>query len=117
MVLLKQRPLVRPENAKRSRSCLSVRSDIVIEQARRSPARGSLVGGLARYHPPHATSRVLDIALTTRDQVYVGVANSLSGSIAAIHADVEPAYGSILLHYLDPNFIQYLIDRTSLRLE
>ena len=62
--------------------------------------RESLVDSLTGYHTPHATSRVLHVALTTRDQVYVGVADSLPGSIAAA------TYGSILLPYLDPNCIQ-----------
>ena len=52
--------------------------------------RESSVDSLTGYHTPHATSRVLHVALTTRDQVYVGVADSLPGSIAAVHADVEP---------------------------
>jgi hypothetical protein len=44
----------------------------------------------------------LHIASTTRDQVYVGVANSLSRNVAAVYADVEAAYRSVFLHYLDP---------------
>jgi hypothetical protein len=37
---------------------------------------------------------------------HVGVVNSLSGSITAVHTNVEAAYRSILLHYLDPKPIQ-----------
>jgi hypothetical protein len=51
--------------------------------------RKSLGDSLTGYHTPHATSRVLHIALTTRDQVYMGMADSLPGSIAAVHADVK----------------------------
>ena len=60
-------------------------------QTSRLPVRGS-VKGLTRYHAPHATSRVLHIALTTRDQVYVSVANSLSRGVTAIHTNVEADY-------------------------
>jgi hypothetical protein len=47
----------------------------------------SSVGSLTGYHPPHATSRVLHVAMTTRDQVDVGVANGLTSSITTVHAE------------------------------
>ena len=53
-----------------------------------------------------AASRVWHIALTTGDQVHMGVADSLPSSFAAIHADIEAAYRSILFQYIDPYFIQ-----------
>ena len=45
------------------------------------------------------------------------MANSLSSRSAAVYADVEAAYRSILLHYADPKPVQQLIDRTPLGLE
>ena len=75
------------------------------------------VGGLTWNYAPYAASRVLHVALTTRDQVYMGVTNSLSGSVAVVHTDVEAAYRSILFHNLDPKAAQQLIDCTPLRLE
>jgi hypothetical protein len=50
------------------------------------------LNGLARYHAPYAASRVLHIALTTRDQVHVSVANSLSCSVTAVNTNIEAAY-------------------------
>jgi shikimate kinase len=48
----------------------------------------------------------LHIALTTRDQVYVGVANGLSGSSAAVHAQVKADHRSVLIDYISPKFAQ-----------
>ena len=64
------------------------------------------VNGLTRYHPSHAASRVLHVALTTRDQVNMGVANSLSGSITTIHTNVEAAHRRVLLRDLVPKPVQ-----------
>ena len=72
------------------------RATLSPDPCERATAAFDLVGCLTRYHAPHATPRVLHIALTTRDQVHMGVANSLSGSIAAVHTNVEAAYRSIL---------------------
>lgn len=81
-------------------------------------ARGaSSVGSLTGYHPPHTTSRVLHVAMATRDQVDMGVANGLASTLAAVHADVEAAHRSILLHNLGPLPIQQLVYRASLRLK
>ena len=38
--------------------------------------------------------------------MHMGVVNRLPSSFAAVHADIEAAYQSILFHYLDPNLIQ-----------
>lgn len=73
------------------------------------------------YHAPHASSRVLNIALTAGDQVDIqvdmSVADRLSGGITIVHSNVEAANRRILLHDLGPKFVQQLIDRASLRLE
>jgi len=51
-----------------------------------------LVNGLARYHTPHAASWVLHIALTTRNEVYVSMANGLSSDVTVVHTNIEAAY-------------------------
>ena len=50
------------------------------------------VNGLTRYHAPHAASWVLHIALTTRNEVYVSVTNSLSSDVTVVHTNIEAAY-------------------------
>jgi hypothetical protein len=75
------------------------------------------VGGLSRNHTPHATTWVLHIALTARDQMDMGMANCLSGCVPIVYANVESAHRRVFLHYLSPQPDQQLIDRASLRLE
>ena len=65
-----------------------------------------LVAGLTRYHTSDPTSWVLNIALTTWNQVNMSVANSLSSAFTVIHAKVEATYRSVLLHDFDPKPIQ-----------
>jgi hypothetical protein len=77
----------------------------------------SLVGSLVGYHPPNATSRVLHIAATTWNQVDVGVANGLASRFAIVHANIETAHHSVLLHDFDLQPIKQLIYRASLGLE
>src|SRR5262249_14712803 len=50
------------------------------------------IKGLTRYHAPHAASWVLHIALTTRNEMYVSVANSLSSNFTAVYPNVEAAH-------------------------
>ena len=69
-------------------------------------AAGSSVGGLTWYHTPHPASRVLHIALTTRDQVNMGVADSLPRSITTIHTNVEAAHRRVFLRDLGPKPVQ-----------
>ena len=75
----------------------------------RSRARAKVttsVNCLAGYHAPNSASRFLHIALAARDQMHMGVVNRLPSSFAAVHADIEAAYQSILFHYVGPHFIQ-----------
>ena len=64
------------------------------------------VNCLTGYHPPNSASRFLHIALAARDQMHMGVVNRLPSSFAAIHADIEAAYRSILFKDIDPHFVQ-----------
>jgi hypothetical protein len=63
------------------------------------------IDGLARYHRPYASSGVLHVALSTRDQVNMSVSNSLPSRIAVIHTNVEGAYRNIAPNYLQPNLV------------
>jgi hypothetical protein len=47
----------------------------------------------------------------------MGVIHCPPGCVAVIDANIEPAHGSILSHYLGANLVQQLVDRASLRLE
>jgi hypothetical protein len=79
-------------------------------QVHHSGALKSSVDGLAGNYTPDAALRVLHIALTTRDQVNMGVTNSLSGYVAVVDADVETTHRTIPVHYLGSKFVQQLID-------
>ena len=48
------------------------------------------VGGLSRNHTPHATTWVLHIALTARNQMDMSVANCLSGSVPMFMPMLKP---------------------------
>ena len=65
-----------------------------------------LVVGLTRYHPSDPTSWVLNIALTSWNQMDMGVANSLSGTVTVIHAKVEAIHRSVLLNDFDAKLVQ-----------
>jgi hypothetical protein len=38
--------------------------------------------------------------------MHMGVVNRLPSSLAAVHADIEATYQSVLFHYVGSNFIQ-----------
>jgi hypothetical protein len=67
-------------------------------QVHHSGALRSSVDGLAGNYTPDAAPRVLHIALTTRDQVNMGVTNGLSGYVAVVDADVETTHRTIPVH-------------------
>ena len=88
--------------------------------ARRGPRRQrsdlhKLVSGLSLSS--HATSWVLHIALTTRDQVDMCVFDGLPSSLAAVHADVEAAHPECLFSGSRPYSVQQMVDRAPLRLK
>ena len=64
------------------------------------------VSGLTRYHTPHSTSRVLHIALTTRDQMNMGMTDGLPGSISTIHTNVKTAHRRVLLRDFHAKVVQ-----------
>ena len=66
----------------------------------------TLVSRLSRYHSPNAASRVVHIALATRDQMHMGVVNHLPRSWAAVHSDIEATHRRVLFHSYRPELDQ-----------
>ena len=94
--------------AANSDGCLDIR----LAASRRPDAR--LIDTFAGHHSSDATSRVLHIALATRDEMNVGVTDNLTGYISVVHAYIEATHRGIFLHYLSADLVQQLVDCTAL---
>ena len=68
-----------------------------------SAAVAELVSSLAGNYASHAASRVLNVALTTGDEMNMRVANSLSSRTAVVHADVKTTDRSVLRNNFVPH--------------
>jgi hypothetical protein len=68
------------------------------------------VDGLTGYHTSDATCWVSYISVATRDQMDMGVVDSLSSCLAVVNANVEANYRRIRILYLVSKANQKLVD-------
>jgi hypothetical protein len=79
--------------------------------------RRKSINSLTRNNTSDAAPRVLHIALTPGNQMYMSMINRLAGCLAAVDPDIETTHQRVLLQYIRPQFNKKLVDRTPFRLE